>query len=401
MELEIYDLFKNLLPEPSTETIENLEKDILKRGIIEPIVIWNGKIVDGHHRYQIAKKYKIDFNTKELINISTIEDVCKWIIEHQLAKRNLKLIDKVNLSLNYADLLKKSEPDLKDSTAIDLTVKIFDLKKSTFQKYKAIKESGNEKLLNFIINEEKSIDDTYKKYLKWKQTKHRKNQPINKNGEGLFHNENCFNYMKDFNNRDKFNIIITQTPTSCDTDILKKIQDKKVRVGYCASILKKTLTALESVTKKDCFYFFIINVDDYLPFLEIIKEHLFYMSTLVWNTAFTKVYTEPYKLNNTYKFIVMACKGYEDGININKCNDHIESIKSNRKGIPINVIDYLLKIVETDNSYVFDPFAGYGSVISAALLRKLKVEGCELNRDIYQMACNYIEEDKKILDSYK
>ena len=48
--LKIDDDFKNLLPDLTSEEYTGLERDIVKHGVLNPIIIWNGIIVDGHNR---------------------------------------------------------------------------------------------------------------------------------------------------------------------------------------------------------------------------------------------------------------------------------------------------------------------------------------------------------------
>jgi hypothetical protein len=49
------------------EELNQLEANILQDGrIINPIIVWQGLIVDGHNRYTIAKKHpEIPFNVHE------------------------------------------------------------------------------------------------------------------------------------------------------------------------------------------------------------------------------------------------------------------------------------------------------------------------------------------------
>ena len=65
MELKIDEELKNVLIPLSPEKKADLEASILQYGCVEPIITWNGVIVDGHNRYEICMKYGIPFETKE------------------------------------------------------------------------------------------------------------------------------------------------------------------------------------------------------------------------------------------------------------------------------------------------------------------------------------------------
>ena len=62
--LEINEEFKKLIPPLSKEEYEQLETNCLNEGIREAILTWNGVIIDGHNRYEIAKRWNLDFQTK-------------------------------------------------------------------------------------------------------------------------------------------------------------------------------------------------------------------------------------------------------------------------------------------------------------------------------------------------
>ena len=387
--IKIKELFQKLIPPLSEEAFKSLENDIIKRGVIDPLITWKGYLIDGHHRYKIIQKYNLPYKTEELKGIEKEGDVLIWMIEHQLSRRNLKLLEKAELALEYCNLLKRHKTSI--TNAMEIASKLFDIKVPTIQKYRAIKNSGNDKLIALLTNEERGINEIYARFVKWTQTKDIKPVEItNKRGMGLFHPVNCFDFMKDFKNHNKFNVVLTEPVSSIDSQVVKKFDTPQLRQGYCVSMLNKAIEQLKLIVKQDCYFFFICDPVDYVPMYEVVRNQLFYMDTIIWHKACIKKYTEPYKLHNSYKNIIMACLNTD--CNIQKTINYIESGTSDKKGIPVNVIDYLLKIIERNDTYIFDPFAGYGSVISAAFLRRLKAEGCEIDADVYNIGCQQIEE---------
>ena len=86
--MEVKEEFRNLIPPLSEAELRELEQSILAEGCRDPLMVWNGTIVDGHHRYDICTKHNIPFDTREIEFES--EDAAKlWIIGNQLARRNL------------------------------------------------------------------------------------------------------------------------------------------------------------------------------------------------------------------------------------------------------------------------------------------------------------------------
>jgi ParB-like chromosome segregation protein Spo0J len=88
LELKINDKFKNLLPPLTDEEFKYLEESILQYGLINPILIWNGTIIDGHYRYKICLKYNIPIKTKEVQFRNEYEAIV-YIIRNQLGMKNL------------------------------------------------------------------------------------------------------------------------------------------------------------------------------------------------------------------------------------------------------------------------------------------------------------------------
>jgi hypothetical protein len=88
--LKIDDGFRFLIPDLSQEESDQLEKNVLRDGCIDPIVIWAGHniILDGHNRYRICNKNGIEFKTYPM-DFASREDAVNWIIDNQLGRRNL------------------------------------------------------------------------------------------------------------------------------------------------------------------------------------------------------------------------------------------------------------------------------------------------------------------------
>lgn len=84
--------FEEKIPRLSEEEFQLLEQLILEEGRIkDPIVTWNGIIVDGHNRYRIMLKHpeiQIPFDTYEK-EFSDRFAAIAWICRNQLGRRNL------------------------------------------------------------------------------------------------------------------------------------------------------------------------------------------------------------------------------------------------------------------------------------------------------------------------
>lgn len=104
MKIKIDGEFKALIPALSLEEFEQLEKNILQDGIRDDLIAWNGILLDGHNRYEIAQKYDLPFNVQEM-EFESRADAERWIILNQFGRRNLSAYDRSILALNLKPIV--------------------------------------------------------------------------------------------------------------------------------------------------------------------------------------------------------------------------------------------------------------------------------------------------------
>ncbi|MGL4593132.1 MAG: hypothetical protein ACRCUY_00215, partial [Thermoguttaceae bacterium] len=98
--LQIEPALATLLP-PLTETeSEGLEQDILVRGILSPLVVWNGILVDGHHRHRICRKHGLSFPIRE-IKCDNLDAAKFWAWQHQANRRNRTAYQRAEIALTF------------------------------------------------------------------------------------------------------------------------------------------------------------------------------------------------------------------------------------------------------------------------------------------------------------
>lgn len=78
----IDDEFQSLIPPLGDDELAGLEQSIKAEGCRDSLVVWNGILLDGHNRYAICKKHKIEF---AVVAIECIDhDAAKiWIVKNQ------------------------------------------------------------------------------------------------------------------------------------------------------------------------------------------------------------------------------------------------------------------------------------------------------------------------------
>ena len=90
IELRVESEFRDKIPPLTEAEFEQLRENILSDGeVYEPIVVWNGVIVDGHNRWKIVQENPdIPFRTKEM-DFPDKWSAFEWMYRKQLGRRNL------------------------------------------------------------------------------------------------------------------------------------------------------------------------------------------------------------------------------------------------------------------------------------------------------------------------
>lgn len=181
---------RDLLPPLTKEEFSQLEENILKDGCQSPIITWNDYIVDGHNRYNICNKHKIEFEELKLA-YETKDDIIQWMIDTQLGRRNLTPIQRIAIAEKYRPIIEKKAKENKIKSAemtnekLGNTVcqnsdkpiiqkvdtkkelsKIANVSYDTYYKGKRILDSDNEEIKDKLKNKEISINKAYNQLFK-------------------------------------------------------------------------------------------------------------------------------------------------------------------------------------------------------------------------------------------
>lgn len=178
MNITIDKEFKTLIPPLSAEEFDQLEANCLENGIQDSLKTWNGVLVDGHNRYEIAEKHGLEFKTEEM-EFSGRTDAKLWIIKNQLGRRNLSTYDRSILALklkpvivekakekqaeyhgNQHDGLHQKSDKEQVTTAKELA-KVAGVSHDTIHKVETIEKSDNEEVKQAVRNKEMSINKAY------------------------------------------------------------------------------------------------------------------------------------------------------------------------------------------------------------------------------------------------
>lgn len=174
--------FEDLLPVLSPEELEKLENSILQYGMLDPIKIWQEPdtgewiIIDGHNRYNILKKHKINWHYwqdyKIMGELETREDVKQWMLEQQLGRRNLSPEEKYDIVQKFKDMFQKrakenqssggkGQSNLKEVNVQKEMAKATGVSVGSYYKLDYVKKHGSKEINQQLHDKEISIDKAY------------------------------------------------------------------------------------------------------------------------------------------------------------------------------------------------------------------------------------------------
>ena len=174
MQITVREDFKSLIPELTADELKQLEQNILSEGVRDPLVLWGDTLIDGHHRYEIAQRHGLKFQTVQR-EFESEDAAAAWIIQNQFGRRNLSAYDRSLLALKLKPMLaaqaKKRQgtrTDLQNipqksagSEVRDQLAKAAGVSHDTIAKVEKIEAQGTPELKDKVKRGELSINKAY------------------------------------------------------------------------------------------------------------------------------------------------------------------------------------------------------------------------------------------------
>jgi ParB-like chromosome segregation protein Spo0J len=92
-DISVDQRFRQLIPPLLLEDYEQLEQNLLRDGIRDPLVFWGNVLIDGHNRFEIAQQYGLEYKIVSR-NFNNEDEAKEWIIRNQFGRRNLNAYDR-------------------------------------------------------------------------------------------------------------------------------------------------------------------------------------------------------------------------------------------------------------------------------------------------------------------
>ena len=356
--MQIKDEFKKLIPALSVEEFKQLEQNCLAEGIREKIITWNGFIIDGHNRFEIATRWNLEYES-ESKRFKDENEVKEWMIHNQFGRRNLSNYQRSVLALELESVfsarakekqklsegkgIQKSE-DLKQSEVVTIkeVAKVANVSHDTIAKVKVIEAKATPEVKAQLSTGEVSINQAYQEIKKEekKEQQEVKKQEYEQRVETVTKNEFKVDIFK---TKEKFRVIYSDPAWSYND------KQETPQLGGAAkhydtmSVSEICSLPVKEISEKDSVLFLWVTS----PLLEdaftVIKAWGFkYKTSFVWD----KVKHNMGHYNSVrHEMLLIATKGSCTPDN-KKLYDSVQSIERNdnhsEKPIEfLNIIDDL------------------------------------------------------------
>jgi hypothetical protein len=178
-----------LFPTCSPEDYATLKKSIEVNGLLEPIVLLDGKILDGRHRYEICQELGIEPETV----IFDGRFPLTYVIAKNLARRHLNESQRATLAVKIRQLLGTFEAGDTDSTlagkdetvkgqicpfTIEEGAKTFNVSERQIKEAKLLQRKGTPEVIEQVEKGEKTIHAALKEVWQPVPVKDGKTRPL-------------------------------------------------------------------------------------------------------------------------------------------------------------------------------------------------------------------------------
>jgi site-specific DNA-methyltransferase (adenine-specific) len=411
--LEIKEEFKKLIPPLTVEEFKQLEQNCLDEGIREKIITWNGFIIDGHNRFEIATRWNLEYQT-ESKRFENENDVKIWMIDNQNGRRNLTDGWKYKLQQNRKEILlekgketqgtrtdilstidKKLEP--KHNTQKEIA-KALDWSTGKVAMADIVFKKATPELEEKVLNNEVTINQAYQeikkeeKKINFEQKKAEFEKPIE------IINTNQIIILGDSKEilptleLKTFDLLLSDPPYGMD---FKSGWNDKEKIAN--DKIEDTITLFENVLKecvpllKDDAHFYLFGNIDFLSEIKpIIEKYLNLKNILIWDRKVIgmgdlKTYGFSYDIvyfgyNKKWKDL----NGTRDR-DILQFNRVTPSANIHPTEKPIDLLEYLIKKSTKENDNILDPFAGGGSTLLSCKNTNRLATGIEIEEKYYNL----------------
>lgn len=414
--MKINTEFERLIPPLSKEEFEQLEKNILAEGIRDALITWNGFLVDGHNRYEIAQRYDLTYQTIER-QFNSEDDAKQWIISNQLGRRNITDFVKYELHKAWREIEEKKGREVRKQTegrpskeelpsTIDNSLPKHDTRAKLAEKLNwstgkvamtdVVDEKADEVTKEKLRKNEVTINEVYQEIKnagKIELIEKRKEEYLAASSAGInnkpiIHKSDCITFLDTIEN-DSIDLLLTDPPYSTD------IKDLHLFVAQWVT------NALTKVKKNGrafiCIGAYPNEIEVYLSFLLRVQKKFIVDNPLIWTYKNTLGVTPKMKYNLNYQMILHLYSDQSSPLDTSVTNEmfSVQDINApdGRLGDrfhtwqkPDELAMRLVKHSTKEGDTVLDCFACTGTFLLAAAKLGRKTIGCDISAENLEIA---------------
>jgi DNA modification methylase len=419
--LKIKEEFKKLIPPLTVQEFKQLEQNCLADGIREKIIIWNGFIIDGHNRYEIATRFNLDYQT-ESKHFESENDVKEWMINNQFGRRNLSNYQRSVLALQLESVFserakenlklsdgkgkqKSAEVKIEPIETRKEVAKVANVSHDTIAKVKKIEAVATPEVKAQLSTGEISINQAYQEIKKEEKKAEHTAKVLEARVETKVSDNiilgNSLEVLETLEDG-CIDIILTDPPYGIDYVSNRSIYDNTITKrgllndgkDEAFDLLDKTCEVLQRKTAENSHLYFFCSWAVFSNFETIISKYFTIKTPIVWDKGNKGSGDLDNDWGNQTEIIIYCVKG--------------KKLVNNRRGNLISVprlhtskmvhptqkpnelIKQILEVSFTDGDFIVDPFMGSGSTIKVCNELKAKCLGIELDKEMFNIANNYI-----------
>jgi DNA modification methylase len=414
--IKINEDFKRLIPALTQEEYKQLEDNILKEGIREKILTWNGFIIDGHNRYEIATRWNLDYQTESKYFESENEAKI-WMILNQFGRRNLGNYQRSVLALLLEDVFKlKADANLKASgenfgkgsvnspkpiekvdTRKELS-KVASVGEQTIARVKVIEAKATPEVKQKLSTGEVSINQVYQEIKKeekksnFEQKKAEFEKPIKEvNTNQIILQGDSVKILPTLD-ENSFDLLLSDPPYGMDFksgwNNKEKIANDKIQdtTILFENVLKESVPLL----KDDAHFYLFGNINFIGKIRPIIEKYLNLKNILIWDRRVIGM-GDLKSYGNSYDIIYFGYNKVWKDLNGTRDRDLLsysridpaKNIHPTEK--PLDILEYLIKKSSNENDKVLEPFAGGGSTLVACKNTNRQATGIEIEEQYVKL----------------
>ena len=406
--MKILQELESLIPPLSNEEFKQLERNILEEGIREPLITWNGILIDGHNRYRIAQEHDINYETleKQFDNINRVKE---WMINNQFGRRNLSNYQRSVLALQLEDVFREKakenqgkRTDIKQISAESKPIetrqevaKIANVSHDTIAKVKKIEATATPEVKEKLNTGQMSINEAYKEI---KKEEKQNNFEINKaNFEKKIISTNEYLPKYFIGNSievlkkeplNKISLLLSDPPYGMDfksghvnPNKWDKIENDKIEDTI--SILDSVFYEAKKHLLPDAHIYIFGNPFEIENIKPIFERYFKLKNILIWDREVIGM-GDLKTYGRSYDIILFGYNEKWKDLNGTRDRDILRFNRVSPNNLkhptekPLDILKYLIKKSTNEGEYILDPFAGSFTTCEAAMNLNRNSYGIEL-----------------------